>query len=262
MVGYSGPTLLIFEAFDRISGKDRIVGAFASQPWKKQPNNATTFYGDADSFLFQIKPSFQVWRVKHTGTSNSPGRRPAVPNYQYFNFDNRPGGSTRRTVVSGKPNDSAERKPAEGLGLGGTKGRPRFFISASLDKCYLGSNDATFEGDDHNNSAGNNEAMPPSSLLLEPLWDLQALEIWGVGGTAALQALNRHQSREDARVQQARQIDKSAFLNDFRSGLIESKMFDFHQEMRDRDGGCLLDCHDEGDDDDDGSGGRWQIGKP
>lgn len=33
-------------------------------------------------------------------------------------------------------------------------------------------------------------------------------------------------------------------------------MFDFRQQMRDRDGGCILDC----DDDDDDANGRWQIG--
>ena len=133
--------------------------------------------------------------------------------------------------------------------MGGTKRRPRVFISATLDQCFFGSNDATFEGD--------NTVDEKISSSLEPLWDLHALEIWGLGGDAALRALSRHHSSEDERLQQARQVDKSAFLNDFRSGLLESKMFDFHQEMRNRDGGCLLECHNDDEDD-----GRWQIGKP
>lgn len=228
------------EAFDKDSRKTKIFGAFASQPWRKQSSSATDFYGDSDSFLFQIKPAFQVWRARKSLASQG---RQAASNYQYFNFDNR-SGAIIAAAVSAQPN--GEQKNAEGIGLGGSKRRPRFFISATLDQCYFGSNDATFEG-------GNNSVGEKMASSLEPLWDLHALEIWGLGGDVALRALSRYHSSKDERLQQARQVDKSAFLNDFRSGLIESKMFDFHQEMRNRDGGCLIECHD---DDEDETGDR------
>ena len=239
LVGYHGPTLILVEAFDKDTGKNITFGAFASQPWRKQ-SGAPDFYGDSDSFLFEIKPTFHVWRAK----KSSPGKHVAA-NYQYFNFDNRP-----RTSTTSAARSESDRKYAQGIGMGGSKRRPRFFIAATLDHCYFGSNDATFESEHDLN-----ETMTISSL--DPFLDLHSLEIWGIGGDAALRALSRHHSNEDAHVQKARQVDKSAFLNDFRSGLIESKMFDFHQEMRNRDGGCLLDCHDDEED-----GGRWQIGKP
>lgn len=211
LTGYRGPTILLVEANDRESKTNKTFGAFASQPWTKQ--SSPGFYGDENSFLFELQPTFRVLRANDSGACN----------FQYFYYDKRP-----------TPPTAAKRnghKHENGLGLGGLPKRPRFFISASLDTCRLGSRDGTFESD-HDNKAS------------DSLWNLHSLSVWGVGGESALRALTHRRSMQEANLQKVRQVDKAAFLNDFRSGLIESKMFGHREEMRNRDGGCSLDCNE------------------
>lgn len=236
LAGYHGPTLLLVQAYDKETKTNHTFGAFASQPWTKQ--DGPVYYGDGDSYIFQLEPKFEVLRAT-TGQSNSNKHQQQhypMPHYQYFylNKNNQFAPST----IPGWPTDN-HPKHKSGIGLGGSKRRPRFFIASSLDHCHLGSSDATFEAADEDSSS--------NSVLKNQSWDLQSLEVWGLGGDAALKSLERHRSKEDAHLQKARQVDKSAFLTDLRAGLIESKMFGFHEDIRGRDGGCLLDCHDERD---------------
>ncbi|CAB9522721.1 TLD domain-containing protein KIAA1609 [Seminavis robusta] len=232
LTGYHGATMILVEAFDKESSKtNQTFGAFASQPWIKQ--DAPEFYGDGDSFLFQLEPKFHVMRAGAADMSRQ--RQQWSPHYQYFYLDKNNLQNQPPTTISTNKDDS--KKHESGIGLGGTRRRPRFFISSSLDHCHLGSSDATF-------AASVDQSATSGILLQNPFWELHSLEVWGLGGTAAMLSLQRHRSVQDAHLQKARQVDKAAFLNDFRSGLIESKMFGFREEMRNRDGGCMLDSED------------------
>jgi TLD len=220
--------LLLVQAYDKETQTNHTFGALASQPWIKQSD--PVFYGDGDSYLFQLEPKFQVFRAM-TGQSNSKQQHQhqhfPLPNYQYFYLDKNK--QFAPSTILASPLHNKHKKQRSGIGLGGSKHRPRFFIASSLDHCHLGSSDATFEtvdDDPSNNNVPRNQS-----------WDLQSLEIWGLGGDGALTSLERHRSKQDAQLQKARQVDKSAFLTDLRSGLIESKMFGFHEEIRGRDGG-------------------------
>jgi hypothetical protein len=222
--------LIILEAYDSNTKSDITFGAYASQPWKKQ--STPEFYGDEECYLFELKPDFKVFRVK------SEDEHPHVArNFQYFYF---------KPVT--KTPSSQSTKFVEGLGLGGSPKHPRFFVASTLDKAHFNSNDATFES-----SAASND---PASFVSNPYLELHSIEVWGVGGHTALDARRQHRSVQEAYLGKARHVNKAAFLNDFRSGLIESKMFGFYEDIRNRDGGCLLDCQDEGDD------RQWQIGAP
>jgi TLD len=198
------------------------------------------FYGDGDSYLFHLEPKFQVLRAATDQPNSKQQHRQQqyypLPNYQYYYLDKN-GPLASSTILTGSTDNHAKHET--GIGLGGSKRHPRFFIASSLDHCHLGRRDATFEAADGNpsdNSAQSNQS-----------WDLQSLEVWGLGGETALKALERHRNMEDTQIQKARQIDKAAFLTDLRSGLIESKMFGFHDAIRGRNGGCLLDYDDERD---------------
>jgi len=76
------------------------------------------------------------------------------------------------------------------------------------------------------------------------------LEVWGVGGDEAvasgLDARRAQRAILDANIQKARKVDKAQFLDDFKSGLIESKAFQHRTEARGR--------HDFEADDQDGKG--------
>jgi hypothetical protein len=74
--------------------------------------------------------------------------------------------------------------------------------------------------------------------------------VWGVGGddvvAEALESRSRQRELTAANIQKARKVDKAAFLDDFRSGLIESKAFQHRDQMRGRADADLDDKHKTG----------------
>ena len=78
---------------------------------------------------------------------------------------------------------------------------------------------------------------------LQRSFEIDALEVWGVGGelvvAEALGARNKQRELTAANIRKARKVDKAAFLDDFRSGLIESKAFQHRDQMRGRADACI-----------------------
>jgi hypothetical protein len=115
---------------------------------------------------------------------------------------------------------------AHGIGFGGSINQPRLFLAESFDDCRAQAQDMTFE-------------KGPLLPGKEQQFVIDDLEVWGVGGTAVvLEALaDRKKSRgvRDAAIQKARKVDKAAFLDDFKSGLIESKAFAHRGQIQGRD---------------------------
>ena len=76
-------------------------------------------------------------------------------------------------------------------------------------------------------------------------FEIDSLEVWGCGGTevvqVALGARDRQRDIKDAAIRKARKVDKAAFLDDFRSGLISSKAFAHREQMRGRGSACVND---------------------
>jgi hypothetical protein len=210
LLGYGGPTLLIIKEAD-LGG---IFGAYTSTAWKESKD----FYGNSDSFLYTVQPAVQVLRPSQRGTGT---------NFMYCNPESR-----------SKGYDGL----AHGIGFGGTTDKPRLFISESFDGCTAGTGDLTFEP---------GRLLPPREVghpNSSKYFDLESLEVWGVGGDSiTLSALDaRHKQREivASNIRKARKVDKAAFLDDFRSGLIESKAFKHRGEIRGR-GDCHIDDEDK-----------------
>ena len=195
LLGYGGPTLMVVQATN-----GGMFGAFTASAWKESKD----FYGNSDCFLYQLLPMTEVYRPSGNAT-----------NYMYCNSEARSKG------YDGK---------AHGLGFGGTTDRPRLYIAESLDGCLAGSQDLTFES---------GPLLPRTADGgLQKKFDVESLEVWGVGGAdvvaAALGARNRQREIQAANIRKARKVDKAAFLDDFRSGLIESKAFKHRSEMQGR----------------------------
>jgi len=200
LLGYSGPTLIILKEAD--SGG--VFGASTSTAWKESKD----FYGNSDCFLFSIQPNVKVMRPRGAGT-----------NFMYCNPESRSRGYDGL---------------AHGIGFGGDTLKPRLFITESFEGCMARASDLTFE-------AG--MLLPPREIgNPSKIFDLESLEVWGVGGDAVVaKALgNRYKQREivASNIRKARKVDKAQFLDDFKSGLIESKAFAHRAEMRGR-----TDCH-------------------
>lgn len=195
LLGYGGPTLMIIEATC-----GAIFGAFTGSPWKESKD----FYGQADCFLYQLIPITAIYRPSGNGT-----------NYMYCNSEARSRGYDGQS---------------HGIGFGGDVHGPRLFITETFENCVASSRDLTFEC---------GPLLPKrDSGSLQKTFDIETLEVWGVGGDEVVgQALGaRHQQREitAANIRKARKVDKAAFLDDFQSGLIESKAFAHRGQMRGR----------------------------
>ena len=123
-----------------------------------------------------------------------------------------------------------------GIGFGGTKDQPRLFIPESFERCVASSRDLTFEQGlllpvDENGS-------------LQKYFEIESLEVWGVGGddvvNEALKDRVKQRAVLQSNINKARKVDKAQFLDDFKSGLIESKAFVHREQMRGREGDCPL----------------------
>ena len=210
LLGYGGPTLLIV----REAEGGGVFGAFTSTAWKESKD----FYGNSDCFLFQVSPSVGVYRPRGRGT-----------NYMYCN-----------SVARSRGYDGL----AHGIGFGGTDDLPRLFIAETFDGCVASSADLTFEP---------GPLLPPAKEGgARKYFSICDLEVWGVGGDEAvasgLDARKAQRAILDANIQKARKVDKAQFLDDFQSGLIESKAFKHRTEARGR--------HDFEADDKDGKDGE------
>jgi TLD len=127
---------------------------------------------------------------------------------------------------------------SHGIGFGGTTDLPRLFIAESFDGCIASAQDLTFEV---------GTLLPKTSEgALQRAFEIDAIEVWGVGGETvvaeALGARNRQREITAANIRKARKVDKAAFLDDFRSGLIESKAFQHREQMRGRADAQIDDC--------------------
>ena len=174
-----------------------LFGAFTASPWKESKD----YYGDHNCFLYQLLPSTAVYHP--SGKEN---------HFMYCNSFARSRGYDQQS---------------HGIGFGGTTDQPRLFLAESFDNCRAAAQDLTFESGrllDHN---GTN-------------FEIDNLEVWGVGGTQvveeALGARSLQRDIKNAAIQKARKVDKAQFLDDFRSGMIESKAFQHQQQVQGREG--------------------------
>jgi hypothetical protein len=173
-----------------------LFGAFTASPWKESKD----FYGSHDIFLYQLLPKTAVYRPSGNAS-----------NFMYCNSSARSRGYDQQ---------------AHGIGFGGTVDQPRLFLAESFDNCRAATQDMSFE----------------SGRLLDhkaSTFEIDNLEVWGVGGTQvveeALGARSRQRDIKNAAIQKARKVDKAQFLDDFRSGLIESKAFQHRSQIQGRD---------------------------
>ena len=195
LLGYAGPTLIIIRATN-----GGIFGAFTASAWKETKD----FYGSSDCFLYQLISMTAVYRPSGGGA-----------NFMYCNSEGRSRGYDGQ---------------AHGIGFGGDVHKPRLFISETFENCIALSQDLTFE---------HGILLPKTpDGAMQTSFDIDSLEVWGVGGDAvvaeALGARFRQREIVDANLRKARKVDKAAFLDDFRGGLIESKAFAYRDQIRGR----------------------------
>lgn len=200
--------------------QDAVLGAFAALPWK----DSIHFQGDSACFLFQLSPTTKVFLP--TGRDE---------NFVYCHSESFDGSlSVNRT---------------HGLGFGGTAEKPRLFIPESLEECTaVAFSDRTYQEGD---------LLPMDAL---EKFQIKALEVWGVGGQAAISKgmhdRAEYRERTDTMIHRAKSVtDKSQFVKDLKSGLIPNKTYAFQEDVRGRSifkvdekhGGYKIDINEEED---------------
>jgi len=210
--GYDGPTVTIIgtipsEAHSLANNTSNkgggILGIYTATPWKE---SGAQFYGTDDCFLFHMdetKEEVSVIRPK-SALENTSKRTTNNQNYMYCNASS-----------SGNSAD-ATSSAVYGIGVGGTPSKPRLHLTETLEQCRALPFDGTFEDGQLLTPTENEDSLY--------YFDVDALEVWGVGGEGwqknALQARNVEQERIEANLRKARTVDKTQLLDDFRSGLF------------------------------------------
>lgn len=128
--------------------------------------------------------------------------------------------------------------------------KPRLFITETLDGCIAQSDDLTFARGNLMSPDTSSESDSNSNKQRQrDSFEIERMEVWGVGGDAVVkEALTKRQEHRDltaANIKKARKVDKAQFLDDFKSGLIESKAFQHREQIRGRDDAQIDDEHGE-----------------
>lgn len=117
----------------------------------------------------------------------------------------------------------------KGIGFGGSSNRsPRLFLDESFCGCFVSSQDTTFE---------KGFLLPRTDAFSQKtFFSAEQIEVWGCGGgetvAAALSAQNQDRAIRESYLNQARRVDKTAFVSDLRTGLIDSKVFGHMDDIR------------------------------
>eukprot|EP00939_MAST-03C_sp_MAST-3C-sp1_P002040 g2040.t1 len=185
LLGYAGPTLVVIR-----DQKGNVFGAFASCPWSEEVGEKK-FFGDPNSFLFSVRPKFNVMRTSGDAQDE---------NYLYLN--------------------RAGYSLPHGLAFGGSIGNFRLWLCEDFgtDKCRASARGVTTYERGRLRTATSSGAEGSSFLVDE-------LEVWGLGGEDALlaQATRRDES---ARIREKmRKVDKARLLDDFTKEFMLGKTF-------------------------------------
>jgi len=200
--GYGGPTVMLIGSIPSskhaLSGSNTFflrstLGFYTTSPWIE----STNFFGSSDCFLFAFDE--QVNRVKIFRPRE--GKDKDKRHYMYCH----PSFMKSRNL-------SATNGCVHGIGVGGSPSQPRLHLTETLEGCRAMNYCSLFE---------------PGNLLLgynalDSLYyfDVECLEIWGVGGASwiqdSLDAQQKERGLAQAAMKKIHNVDKKQFLDGFR----------------------------------------------
>lgn len=166
LVSFMGPTLVLIQTTER-----EVIGFYTELPWKKGPKWYTAHdeslsqqASRASSMLFRVQPSWNCYNMISRGRESLDG---SLLTQESFYPSSKPYHQFLSTPVSYRRGQG----PLEGLAIGGiASDAPRLHLHPTLERCYAGSMDTTFE---------------PGPLLsnernIDTAFDVDALEVWAI----------------------------------------------------------------------------------
>ena len=204
IVGYQGGTVLLIK-----TTRSEIFGSFCGATWRE---TGDSFFGSNKTFLFTIEPHIRIYR-------SNPN---AGETQQYFN-------------TRGYARDAHGLALGKGSGMDGpysTGLHHRLFIPKSMSECYAAPSCHSFEPGPFLEDVQENTTVHSH-------FDIDRLEVWGVGGeaiiTEALAGLQDVRARKKQIQERARKVDRAAFFdNEFDQEMFLGKTFQHRKLMEQR----------------------------
>jgi hypothetical protein len=235
---YDGPTLMLFSV---VPSKSKMVvskssanisaatiGFFTTSMWQESPEYQGNYSDHHTAFLFAMdEDENRVDFFALTEKSKSNRKAQSRSGYMYCYPSTK---STKirfgsnlcsdRSEKSSRFNDNESTDGAvHGIGIGGKPSQPRFHLTETLEECRALPYDTS-----RNLQDGNLFLDKPAFEDSLYYFDVESMEVWGVGGKAwirdALEARDKARQTAASHLQRRRRIyDKSQLLDDFRNGL-------------------------------------------
>eukprot|EP00898_Chlorokybus_atmophyticus_P009040 jgi/Chlat1/9137/Chrsp97S08430 len=180
VVGYAGPVLLLLAVRRPDEARTTaVIAAYLPDGLKQQD----TFFGSSYSCLFSVSPEFRVIRTSRKGST-----------YVYCHLS--AGGGYRANTLP------------EGLGFGGDLASG---LRLWLDR---DSTAVTLQHHAHDTTYNPGRLLPEQgyTALEVPVIDVQ---VYGLGGNGAAEALAAHQQRQNLFIEQSRQVDRKKLYGDW-----------------------------------------------
>ncbi|KAL3909820.1 MAG: hypothetical protein SGILL_007932, partial [Bacillariaceae sp.] len=225
---YDGPTLLLLSVVPSRSktvvspGSDAAntattatIGFFTTSTWQESSDYHGNYSEHDTSFLFAMDESENQVEFFGMKASNGPG-------YMYCHPSTTSNKKHRGSSYHGEKKHRGHERTngaMHGLGIGGTPSQPRLHLTETLEECRGLTYDSSRSFQD-----GNLFLNKPSFDDSLYFFDVESIEVWGVGGKAwiqdALSARDKARGVRASNLQQRRRIyDKSQLLDDFRNGI-------------------------------------------
>ncbi|GAX20903.1 hypothetical protein FisN_1Lh443 [Fistulifera solaris] len=211
LVSFMGPTLVLIRTTE-----NEVLGFYTALPWKNGPKWYSTSSDEASfpmavkaTFLLRIQPSWTCYNMmRDDATSDSPLKQTVYTSSRCFH-------QFLNTPVSYRRGQG----PLEGLAIGGIAADiPRLHLHPSLEGCYAGTMDTTFESG----------SLLKKERDVDAIFDVDALEVWAIRSETFCDDLAAGKliasTRESTRLHIA-QVDKRQFVDDFATGMVISELY-------------------------------------
>jgi len=190
LIGYEGPTVVVVQDAD-----GNVFGALVSETWRE----CGVFYGQPNSVLFSIKPSFSLRRCRTDGTSAG------TDHFQYLKIRGRQG--------------------HQGIGFGGDEYTLRLFLDRNFEECRAAKFDLTYD------------EGPIRPADQPAIFKPNIIECWGLGGEEAAQAQVLEHADIERMQLNRRKVDKKKFVeNEFDRQFLLGGTYAHQQQVDDRGG--------------------------
>ncbi|KAG7364303.1 TLD domain containing protein [Nitzschia inconspicua] len=236
---YDGPTLMILSVVPSkskmvasdatIASQSAItsIGFFTTTTWQESPEYYGNYSDHDRAFLFAMDEQHnrvEFFNMQKPNVERGGSRggfmycHPSTKSFKRLRGKSCPSGTSEKGINFYERTDGA----VYGIGIGGKPSQPRLHLTETLEECRCLTYDSSRTLQD-----GNLFLDKPAFESSLYYFDVDSIEVWGVGGKAwirhALEAREQARAIAASNLEQRRRIyDKTQMLDDFRNGLYST----------------------------------------